>query len=81
MKYFVWFDVNHNPIGWLVSDENYRNSSATEVTKEEFISLGGNIYDYVPTKKVPIETKLQVVTDRQDFLEDCIAEMAQIIYS
>lgn len=34
-----------------------------------------------PPKEAPIESKLRAQQDRIDFLEDCIAEMAQIVYS
>lgn len=36
---------------------------------------------YDPTKiDLTIEEKIQAVVDRQEFLEDCIAEMAMVLY-
>lgn len=42
------------------------------VIKEEHINR--------PSIDAPLETKIQAQQDRIDFLEDCIAEMASIIY-
>lgn len=32
-------------------------------------------------QKDPIEAKIQALTDNQDFLEDCLVEMASLVYN
>lgn len=35
---------------------------------------------YIPTVEIPLEMKVKAQQDRIDFLEDCLAEMAMIVY-
>lgn len=37
-------------------------------------------YPEEPRPEIPVDIQIKAVTERQDFLEDCIAEMAMKVY-
>ena len=62
-------------------------SLAQPVSREEYISLGGvpkskclSEMDILVATNALNDAKIQALTDRNEFLEDCIAEMAMFVY-
>lgn len=56
--------------------------SDPEITQEEYIGFNGK------EKKEPVDntlrtinSKIDAIVDRADFIEDCIAEMAGVVYN
>ncbi len=96
MHYYVWKAESGEPIGWHETKHPYHNPTAIEVTKEEYIKLGGSPkkeenQDPVTKEEEKIQTlekenkllkaQIQAQSDRADFIEDCIAEMAIQVYN
>ena len=50
------------------------------MTFEERIQKGKDIHDKIESLKL-LEAQAQALTDQNEFLEDCIAEMAMIVYA
>lgn len=77
----MYFYIEQSPEGveiYIMSPEPLTGENFVEITKEEYYDKMG-IKEEVPKKEVSPEIK--ALSDRQDFLEDCVAEMAQIVYS
>lgn len=79
MYFYLYYDKSGKVTGWLQTDRKQIDTVGVEVTEEEFIKSGGIVEPPKPVQ-VPFEIQLKAVSDRQEFLEDCIAEMAQIVY-
>ena len=83
--YYVMYE-NNTPSGFVQSPFPRTIPNAIEVTEKKFISLGGSLSHNVPEME-PLESdvnllkaQVQAQSDRTDFLEDCIAEMAMEVY-
>lgn len=87
--YFYLFKMNDEVVGGLQSDSVSDSTSLTPVSEEEYAKYfnvnpevsSETVETPVLLPEVPIETKLEAITERQEFLEDCIAEMAAKVYS
>lgn len=85
MKYYL-FKEDDRVVGFLETESSNAPYGAEEVSKEEFekysvASEPTNPVDYLKDVEIPLATKLEAITERQEFLEDCIAEMAAKVYS
>lgn len=90
--YFYLIMKDGEVSGYLETDSPYISEYAVEISREEYEKYTqatsnsnseskdiSETLDYLPT--APFDTKLKVMIDRQEFLEDCIAEMAMQVYS
>lgn len=51
--------------------------------EEDYVPLPEGLWTgdyYIPSIGIPVELKLKAQQERLDFLEDCIAEMAMVVY-
>lgn len=81
MRYYIWKGLDGEIIANLQTP-SYRPPPAIEVTKDEFVSLGFyREYNESSEPTIPIEAQIKALSDQQDFLEECIVEMATILYS
>lgn len=91
--YYVWLNKDQKPISWLATDTPKRGGLGISVTREEFIAYGGNpdsivyanpqardIQSLVEENKL-LKAQITAMIDRNQFIEDCIAEMAMEVYS
>lgn len=90
MPYYV-FREDGKITGFSNSEFSTMSPFAEEVSEEEFLQLGGTISstpsDYqkeaiktLESENTLLKTQLQATSDRSDFIEDCIAEMAAEVY-
>ncbi len=79
-------------IGFKSSRTPLLNPSYIEVSKEEFIKFTGGFESNPPTgteaelenlknENILLKAQIKAQSDAHDFLEDCITEMAQIVYA
>lgn len=85
IHYYIWKQKDGKVVGWLQSISTNVGPTAIEVTKEEFVECGGHIDNYSGdteniAKEAYVDAKISAIASRQDFLEDCIAEMAMKVY-
>lgn len=90
--YYVWRNKSGKVYGWLATDRPSTSGLAQQVTREEFISLGGNpdsvvlhenLEDTVATLQGELElaeAKINALSGQNDFFEECLVEMAMIVY-
>lgn len=85
MRYYK-FVVNSITVGVSEYEGILNMEGAKEITKDQYISLGGTLSNpSVTVEELQQENKLlkaqiQAQTERSDFIEDCIAEMATQVY-
>ncbi len=89
--YYYLFYKDGVVVGYNCSKTPLNNPSYKEVTEEEYLEYAGSIPVIPTTPEERIETlesdnnllkqQLQATSDQNDFLEDCIAEMAEIVYA
>ena len=95
MFYYVQ-DLGEEVVAWLQSDVPKNRPGFIQVTPEEFLELGGHGLETPPDPPAPpveadpleelqkenkmLKAQLQAQVDRSDFIEDCIAEMATVVY-
>lgn len=85
MKYYKF--MSGSVVAGVSEYEGVLNiEGAVEITKEEYVSLGG-ILSKIPVtveelqqENKLLKAQLQAQTERSDFIEDCIAEMAMTVY-
>lgn len=84
--YYVYKNEQGHVYGWLASDKPTPAKNAVPVSKEEFIELGGNPDNVVTHKSDTdkeidlLKAQVQAVSNYEDFLEECIVEMAMAVY-
>lgn len=96
MHYYVWKDEEGKVIGWYACEGEYSNPTATEVSREEYIQSGGNpetVMNQEPLeaqenhiKNLQQANKLlraqtQMQSEQITFLENCILEIAEVVYA
>lgn len=54
--------------------------NSVQVSEKEFVSLGGMISPERESELSSLKAQVQAQSERSDFLEDCIAEMAMEVY-
>ena len=89
--YYYLFYKDGVVVGYNCSKTPLNNPSYKEVTEEEYLKHVGSILFIPATSEERIETlesdnallkqQLKAASDQNDFLEDCIAEMAGIVYA
>lgn len=90
MFYYLIYDGD-NRVGYLVSKTARDIPNSVRVTEDEFVALGLPLsrpvsgYQEVALSELSEENRmlkaqLQAQSDRSDFIEDCIAEMAMAVY-
>lgn len=87
MMYYLYKNQSGGVIGFNQS-RTPLPPPAIPVTKEEFIRLGYYVEPETPPPTVEelqlenrlLKAQLQAQTERSDFIEDCIAEMATMVY-
>lgn len=73
---------NGTQINTIVADENFVNHYCEEMGYTyEPTSEESSIPEVKPPSNELLEAQIQATSDRQEFLEDCIAEMATLLYS
>jgi hypothetical protein len=96
MKYYVFVDVNGDVVGVTKSPVLLNIANAQEVSEAEFSEHTAHFGAVSTPAKTSEEfeaeltstgaenkilhAQIQAASDRQDFLEECIAEMATLIY-
>lgn len=90
MFYYLIYDGD-NRVGYLVSKTARDIPNSVRVTEDEFVALGlplslpvsghqeYDLYELSEENKL-LKAQLQAQTERSDFIEDCIAEMAMAVY-
>lgn len=89
--YYYLFYKDGVVVGYNCSKTPLNNPSYKEVTEEEYWQHAGSRPSFPATPEERIETlesdntllkqQLKAASDQNDFLEDCIAEMAGIVYA
>lgn len=89
--YYYLFYKDGVAVGYNCSKIPLNNPSYKEVTEEEYLKYVGSILFIAATSEERIGTlesdnallkqQLKAASDQNDFLEDCIAEMAGIVYA
>ena len=89
--YYYLFYKDGVVVGYNCSKIPLNNPSYKEVTEEEYLKHVGSILFIPATPEERIGTlesdndllkqQLKAASDQNDFLEDCIAEMAEIVYA
>lgn len=67
------------PIGFFESKNGFQYPDTMEVSKEEYLNLQEKLNPPIP--QIPVESQLEAIASRQDFLEECIAELAIASFS
>lgn len=63
---------------YVASSEPIDDENFVEISEYEYFDHHG----IIPiSSEIKISPEIKALSDRQDFLEDCIAEMAQVVYS
>lgn len=83
MRYYVFKDESGTVVGYNQTEAQLP-PPAIEVNEQEFNRMGF-CSEHVPegsdTDEVKLlKAQLQAQTERSDFIEDCIAEMATVVY-
>ena len=71
--------INGEVVGITTSPDELHVKDFFEVTEEEFVELEKKFGDVRPKEDLT-KDQIQALSDRQEFLEDCIAEMALTVY-
>lgn len=95
MFYYVQYQ-GEEVVAWLQSNVPKNRPGFIQVTPEKFLELGGHGLETPPQpepepensitleelqeKNKMLKAQLQAQVDRSDFIEDCIAEMATVVY-
>lgn len=89
--YYYLFYKDGVVVGYNCSKTPLNNPSYKEVTEEEYWQYAGSRPSFPATPGERIGTlesdnallkqQLKAASDQNDFLEDCIAEMAEIVYA
>ena len=89
--YYYLFYKDGIVVGYNCSKTPLNNPSYKEVTEEEYWQYAGSRPSFPATPEERIETleaendllkqQVKAASDQNDFLEDCIAEMAGIVYA
>lgn len=48
---------------------------------KELLDEQGQLNEWLMSENKTLKAQIQAVSDRNDFIEDCIAEMAEIVYA
>ena len=87
-NFYIRYNKNGKPVQWLGTNGVSNWKGYTKVSKEQFIKDGGplsmvyyTIPDPTPDPTTLRDKKIESLEERNEFLEDCIAEMAKVIYS
>lgn len=89
MPYFYKFVNSGTLLGLLQSTATVNYPYSVLISQKEYESLGGVVThhdDKSPLANLQeenqlLKAQLKAATDRSDFLEDCVAEMAGVVYS
>ncbi len=83
MRYYVFKDESGTVVGYNQTDAQLP-PPAIEVDEQEFNSMGFCSEQYTEGSDADdvklLKAQLQAQTERSDFIEDCIAEMATVVY-
>lgn len=89
--YYYLFYKDGVVVGYNYAKTPLNNPSYKEVTEEEYLEYAGSIPVIPDTPEERIGTlesdnallkqQLKAASDQNEFLEDCIAEMAEIVYA
>ena len=78
---FFYVTYRGNTLSGFIQSSIPRNiPNATEVSEEKFKSLGGVVYPERTSEVHRLEAMIKAQSDRAEFIEDCIAEMAEQVY-
>lgn len=75
------------PVGGYVEvvidgEHLYKNIHTGEVTDNPFpVSTNDELIAKLEHENILLRAQIQAMVDRNDFIEDCIAEMAEIVYA
>ena len=89
--YYYLFYKDGVVVGYNCSKTPLNNPSYKEVTEEEYWQYAGSrpSFPVTPGERIGtlesdnalLKQQLKAASDQNDFLEDCIAEMAEIVYA
>lgn len=89
--YYYLFYKDGVVVGYNCSKTPLNNPSYKEVTESEYVEYAGSIpvIPDTPEERIGslesdnalLKQQLKAASDQNDFLEDCIAEMAGIVYA
>lgn len=79
MFYYIMYE-GKTPSGFIQSHVPRSVPSTVQVSESEFVSRGGVLLENPPSQLSLLEEKVKAQSERSDFLEDCIAEMAEQVY-